>query len=142
MTESEVKTLMATFGAAFRAGDADAAVACLADNFTWHLPTGIEDPHGQVIQGKEATRHYLRQRFAEQANGGHGVSFSESRMEILGDVVLLKYRVRGTAPDGRAIDAAGLDVFRVDNGRLASKDAYWKDVAWSDSGQLSSIPAL
>lgn len=130
MTESDIKTLMATFGAAFRAGDADAAIACLAEDFTWHLPTGSGDPRGDVLEGREAVRRYLRARFAAQASGGHGVTFSDSRMEIFGDVVLLRYRVRGTAEDGRAVDAAGLDVFRAAGGRLVSKDAYWKQVAW------------
>lgn len=134
MTESEVTTLLATFGAAFRAGDADAAAACLADDFTWHLPNGTGDPCGQVLRGKEATRAYLRQRFAEQARDGGGVRFSDSRMEVFGDVILLRYRVRGVAEDGRKIDAMGLDVFRAGNGQLLSKDAYWKDVMWAGVG--------
>ncbi|WP_165971412.1 nuclear transport factor 2 family protein [Cupriavidus sp. L7L] len=127
MTESEVKALMAAFGAAFRAGDADAAAACLADDFIWQLPAGTGDPRGKWLQGREATHSYLRERFAEQA-AGQGVRFSDSSMEILGDVVLLRYRVRGKAEDGRAIDAMGLDVFRVADGKLLSKDAYWKYV--------------
>ena len=129
MTVSEVKTLMAAFGTAFRTGDADAVAACLADDFTWHLPTGTGDPRGQVLQGREATRHYLRERFAVQGKGG-GVRFSDSCMEVSGDMVILRYRVRGTGEDGQAVDAMGLDVFRVADGRLVSKDAYWKQVAW------------
>ncbi|MGH8808816.1 MAG: nuclear transport factor 2 family protein [Noviherbaspirillum sp.] len=135
MTESEVKALMATFAAAFRAGDAEAAAACLADDFTWHLPAGTGDPRGQVLQGREATLRYLRERFAEQAGGGNGVTFSDSSMEVFGDMVMLKYRVRGSAEDGRPVDAMGLDVFRVGDGRLLSKDAYWKQVAWPISRQ-------
>ncbi|RCJ07414.1 nuclear transport factor 2 family protein [Cupriavidus necator] len=130
MTESEVKKLMATFGAAFRAGDADAAAACLADDFTWQLPAGNGDPRGQVLQGLDATLRYLRDRFAEQQDGGDGVAFSDGRMEVFGDMVILRYRVRGTAEGGQPVDAMGLDVFRVANGRILSKDAYWKQVTW------------
>ncbi|GLC97317.1 hypothetical protein Tamer19_67260 [Cupriavidus sp. TA19] len=129
MTESEVKTLLATFGSAFRAGDADAAAACLAEDFTWHLPAANGDPRGQVLQGREATLRYLRERFAEQ-QGGNGVAFSDGRMEVFGDMVMLRYRVRGTTEGGQPVDAMGLDVFHVANGRILSKDAYWKQVTW------------
>ncbi|WP_432261837.1 nuclear transport factor 2 family protein [Cupriavidus sp. TMH.W2] len=135
MTESEVRTLMAKFGAAFRAGDADAAAACLADDFTWQLPAGNGDPRGQVLQGRDAALRYLRERFAEQQRGGNGVVFSDSRMEVFGDMVILRYRVRGMAEGGLPVDAMGLDVFRVANGRLLSKDAYWKQVTWPISSQ-------
>lgn len=128
MTESEVKKLMADFSAAFRAGDADAAVAYLADDFFWHLPTGSGDPRGRVLQGKEATHRYLAERFAELKRGGKGVTFSDAQMEVLGDIVILRYRVRGTTDSGREVDAMGLDVFRVEGGKLLSKDAYWKQV--------------
>lgn len=128
MTESEVKQLMAEFGVAFRSGDADAAAACLADDFVWQLPTGVDDPRGRVLEGKEATRAYLTERFSEQKRTGRGVSFSDGKMEIFGDVVLVRYRVRGEGDHGRAVDAMGLDVFRVANGKILSKDAYWKQV--------------
>ncbi|RWA49042.1 hypothetical protein AU476_31250 [Cupriavidus sp. UYMSc13B] len=127
MTEAEIRALMAAFGSAFRAGDADGVAACLADDFTWRLPTGTGDPQGDVLHGKEAVRRYLRERFAP---GSSAVTFSDSRMEILGDVVLLQYRVRGTADDGRPVDAQGLDLFRVVDGKVRLKDAYWKQVAW------------
>ncbi len=130
MTEMEIRTLMAAFASAFRAGDADGVAACLADDFMWHLPTGTGSRQGDVLHGKEAVRHYLRERFA-RARGSHGdVTFSDSRMEICGDAVLLQYRVQGTMEDGRPVDAVGLDLFRVAHGKLRLKDAYWKQVEW------------
>ena len=127
MTETEIRALMATFGGAFRAGDADGVAACLADDFVWRLPTGTGDPQGDVLHGREAVRRYLRERFAP---GQDGVTFSDSRMEILGDAVLVQYRVHGCADDGSPVDAVGLDLFRVAEGKLRLKDAYWKQVSW------------
>ncbi|ODV41790.1 hypothetical protein AWV79_33100 [Cupriavidus sp. UYMMa02A] len=86
-----------------------------------------------MLHGKEAVRRYLRERFARTA-GSHGaVVFSNSSMEICGDVVLLQYRVQGTMDDGQPVDAVGLDLFRMADGKLRLKDAYWKQVAWPAS---------
>ncbi|MGT2431305.1 nuclear transport factor 2 family protein [Cupriavidus basilensis] len=129
MTESEVKTLMAAFGTAFRTGDADAVAAC----------------PGRRLHLAPAHRHRRSSWPGSPRQGGHpplsagavcrtgeggGVRFSDSCMEVSGDMVILRYRVRGTGEDGQAVDAMGLDVFRVADGRLVSKDAYWKQVAW------------
>lgn len=133
MTDMEIRTLMAAFGSAFRAGDADGVAACLAEDFTWRLPTGTGNPEGDVLHGKEAVRRYLLERFARAA-GSHGdVAFSDSRMEICGDAVLLHYRVKGTMEDGRPVDAVGLDLFRFADGKMRVKDAYWKQVVWTEA---------
>lgn len=117
---------MNAFGAAYIASDANGVVECLADDFIWSLPTGEGDPQGQVLRGKEAVRAFLLERFAQE----HALVFSDGRREFIGDMVLSRYRVRGTSADGRKIDAMGLDVYRVAGGKIHSKDAYWKQVAW------------
>ncbi len=134
MTEVEIKAVMSGFSSAYRAADPDLAVTYLAEDFVWRLPTGSANPQGQVLQGKDAVRTYLRERFAKDARG-EGVVFSDGRLEVLGEVVLVHYRVKGTKDDGGFVDAVGMDLFRVADGKLTQKDAYWKQVAWPDGAR-------
>ena len=127
MNQEEVMALMKAFGAAYVAGDADRVAECLADDFVWNLPTGEGDPQGQVVRGREAARTFLRERFAQKETGP---VFSDGTLEIVGALVLQRYRVRGTARDGSKIDAMGFDLYQVSAGKIRSKDAYWKQISW------------
>lgn len=127
MKNAETAALMKTFGAAIRAGNGDGIAACLADDFVWNLPTGEADPQGSVIRGKEAARDHLLQLAAEQKNGG--LVFSDASFEFVGELALMRYRVRG-ARDGKKIDAMGFEIYRVREGKIRSKDAYWKLISW------------
>lgn len=126
MADSDVKAVLKAFSVAFAAGDLDGMVACLGDDFVWTLPTGEADPRGHVVRGKEAARDYLRQRFFEDK--ANAPVFSDSTVEFSGDLAIVRYRVR--AP---GVDADGLEVYRVTDGKIRSKEAYWKHVSWPDA---------
>ena len=114
--EAEVKDLMKRFETAFMAKDVDAIMDCLAPRFEWHLPDGTE------ARGRKATRAALQARLSAPG----GPQFSQSKFRYLGNTVIQTYRVKFKGADGKARETRGLDVYKITNGLIARKDAYWK----------------
>lgn len=132
MAGSDVKAVMGEFFAAFACADMERIAACLDDDFVWTLPTGESDPHGLVVRGKAAARAYLQQRFFDDK--ANAPVFSGVRLEYSGELALMRFRVQVPASGGKMkVDAAGLEVYRVVNGKIRSKEAYWKQVSWPDA---------
>ena len=48
--------LLKRLGKAFNAGDADAILACVTDDFEWIMARGPDAPDGRVVRGREAVR--------------------------------------------------------------------------------------
>lgn len=131
MKNLDVKSVMAAFWASFDRGSLDGMVACLHDDFEWTLPTGHADPRGYVVRGKAAARYYLQKRFFENKN--NAPKFTERSIEICEQLAIVRLRVLARGVNGEKIDAAALEVYRVTDGKIRSKEAYWKQVSWPDS---------
>jgi len=59
---------------------------------------------------------------------------SDVKLEYSGDLAIMRFRVRVPASGGKKkVDATGLEVYRVVNGRIRSNEAYWKQVSWPDA---------
>lgn len=114
--DCNVKDLMKRFEKAFMAKDVDAIMACLAPRFEWHMPDG------GMSRGRAATRAALEARL----NAPGGPQFSQSKFRYLGDTVIQTYRVKFKGADGKTRETRGLDVYKITNGLIARKDAYWK----------------
>ncbi|AQV95582.1 hypothetical protein BJN34_17010 [Cupriavidus necator] len=132
MAESDVKAVMGEFFAAFATADMARIAECLDDDFVWTLPTGESDPHGLVVRGKAAATDYLKQRFFDDK--ANAPVLSDVKLEYSGDLAIMRFRVQVPASGGRKkVDSAGLEVYRVVNGKIRSKEAYWKQVSWPDA---------
>ena len=110
------RPLMQRFAAAFTAGDVDAVMLCLAPKFEWHLPDG------KVFKDRKAVRSALDQRL----NSASGPQFSNVTFRYHGDTVIQTYDVRVKGAGSKMRHTRGLDVYRISNGLIARKDAYWK----------------
>lgn len=119
-----VMALLRDFGKAFNRGDIDGILACVTDDFEWRLAEGPDAPDGKVVKGKEAVRRALEDRDREIAE----MRFSETAVTVDGDRVIGTFRATGKTRDGQPIDRRGVDIYRIENGKIALKDSYWKQV--------------
>lgn len=110
--------VMQRFEASYVAADVDAIVACFAPEVEWRLPTG------RLLRGRGETAAFLRERFADPS----GPRFSASSFRALGDTVVQNYRVSVPRADGSTSELDGCDVYRVRDGLITHKDAYWKQL--------------
>ncbi|CAN7487821.1 hypothetical protein D9M68_85790 [compost metagenome] len=84
------------------------------------------------MRGKAAATDYLKQRFFEDK--ANAPVLSDVKLEYSGDLAIMRFRVRVPASGGKKkVDATGLEVYRVVNGRIRSNEAYWKQVSWPDA---------
>jgi len=118
----QVMSLLRDFGRAFNRGDIDGILACVTDNFEWRLAAGPDAPDGRIVRGKEEVRAALEARDRDIAE----MRFSETEVSIAGDKVFGSFRATGRKRDGTPIDVRGLDIYRIENGKIALKDSYWK----------------
>lgn len=119
-----VMALLRDFGKAFNRGDIDGILACVTDDFEWRLAEGPDAPDGKVVKGKEAVRRALEDRDREIAE----MRFSETAVTVDGDRVIGTFRATGKTRDGQPIDRRGVDIYRIEDGKIALKDSYWKQV--------------
>jgi ketosteroid isomerase-like protein len=119
-----VMALLRDFGKAFNRGDIDGILACVTDDFEWRLAEGPDAPDGKVVKGKDAVRRALEDRDREIAE----MRFSETAVTVDGDRVIGTFRATGRTRDGRTIDRRGVDIYRIEGGKIALKDSYWKQV--------------
>ena len=110
------RSLMQRFATAFMAGDVDAVILCLSPQFEWHLPDG------EVFKGRKSVRIALDQRLQSAS----APEFSNVTFRYHGDTVIQTYDVRIKSANDEIRSTRGLDVYRISNGLIARKDAYWK----------------
>ncbi|GGC62192.1 hypothetical protein GCM10010994_20970 [Chelatococcus reniformis] len=80
------------------------------------------EPVGATLKGPEAIKAALTKRFAASPD----LQWTEARSWLLGDKGLTEWRVRGTAPDGTAIDTLGCDLWEFAGDKVVKKDTYYK----------------
>lgn len=112
------------------AGDFPAVFATMADDIIWHQP-GDNVTSGTVL-GKEALGLHLAQ-FAEKTNGTFKVL--TNWVSDNGDLVAANVTFVGTRTDGLEMDMNGVDLFRMEDGKIkevwlfsseqAVEDAFW-----------------
>lgn len=124
MTATEAETrrnraLMQRFAKAFGTGDIDGVLACVSPRFEWRLPDG------QTAKGKPAVRAVLEARIGAKS----GPRFRNSKFRYLGDTVIQTYDVSIKDARGKIKKTNGLDVYKLSNGLILKKDAYWKGFA-------------
>ena len=109
--------------AAFNAHDLDAIMEFFADDCEFYMPRGPE-PRGQHFVGKTAVRQGLASRFAGLPN----VHYGEDRHWVAGNLGVSTWLLTGTTKSGDAIRVRGVDLLEFENGKIVTKDSYWKIV--------------
>lgn len=112
------------------AGDFPAVFSTMADDIVWHQP-GSHSTSGSVV-GKEALGVHLAS-FSEKTQGTFKVLtnwVTENQ-----DLVAAQVTFIGTRPDGLELSMAGIDLFRIKEGKikevwLFSSDQELEDAFW------------
>lgn len=131
MTDAQVNEFLARFGRAFFSSDAARLEEVLAPDACWQFAIGSL-PQGRVRHGVEG---FLQGKRENEA------LFADLRYDdVLGrpfgdDGIVLTYRVSGRRrADGSALDARGVELITVRDGRLVLKDVYWKQTGSAAAG--------
>jgi ketosteroid isomerase-like protein len=125
MNEKEIKALFNRFARAWEEKDFEGLADCVTPDFVWHLPVGPDEPFGRSLRGPDA----FRVEFAERERQGAKLRFELDEPLVYGDTFLLYYTIHGAYAGGETCSYRGLDIFTVREGRIASKDAYWKIIS-------------
>lgn len=119
-----------TYNQALAASDFPAVFATIADNIVWHQP-GQHSTAGRHV-GKEALGAHLAS-FAEKTNGTFKVL--TNWVSDNADLVAANVTFVGTRTDGEELNMNGIDLFRMEDGKIkkvwlfssdqALEDAFW-----------------
>ena len=107
----------------FNDHDLDAIMEFFADDCSLDMPRGPE-PWGQRFVGKAAVREGLETRF----KGLPDARYSDDEHWVSGNMGISKWLLTGTTLEGRQIRVRGCDHWEFRNGKVISKDSYWKIV--------------
>ncbi len=111
--------LFKDFVKGFSKKDPTMVAPTLADDFVWSQPTGEE------FAGKAAALAAMEERWS--AAGG-GPVFGNGGFEVIGDTIVQTYDVTAAGPDGTRKTVRGMDIYKVRDGLLTRKDAFWKQL--------------
>ena len=111
------------FLAAFNAHDLDAIMGYFADDCVFFLPRGAP-PRGNRYVGKAEVRAGLAQRF----DGLPDVHYGDDRHWVCGDRGVSEWTIRGTQVSGERIEVRGCDLLEFADGKIVSKNSFWKIV--------------
>jgi len=110
-------------GQAFNRQDVDAIAGYFEEDGVFLFPVGAE-PWGRKLTGRDEIRDALARRFAV---------FKDMRWEVrdrwvCGDRAVSEFTVKGTSDGGETIDHHGCDLWHFRNGKIVTKDTFWKRV--------------
>ena len=111
---AEVQDLAVRYGAAWADRDLNAITALHTDDTVYHLHGG-----GEPAIGLGATRDAFAAALAQWPD----LSFERTRVHFGERHFVSQYRMSATA-EGRPIVCDGVDVFAVEDGKVARKDTY------------------
>ena len=117
-TDSDLahRKLIAKFEEGFIRQDLQTIGECLLPSFVWRMP------NGEVAYGRENALAAMERRFGMP----NGPRFSRSVWRFRGRTVIQTYRVEYLGPDGRWRKSRRMDLYKIRDGLIARKDAYWK----------------
>ena len=108
--------------AAFNRQDVDAITEYFAEDGIFQIALGTE-PWGTRISGKENIREFLAKRFEQMPD----LRWDDSRSFVSGNRGVSEWVVKGTTPEGNALNFNGCDLYTFNNeGKISFKDSFWK----------------
>ncbi len=108
--------------AAFNRQDVDAITEYFAEDGIFQIALGTE-PWGTRISGKENIREFLAKRFEQMPD----LRWDDPRSFVSGNRGVSEWVVKGTTPEGNALNFNGCDLYTFNNeGKITFKDSFWK----------------
>jgi ketosteroid isomerase-like protein len=121
MDHDEAIRMLQDIAAGFDAHDLDRILMHFADDAVFESPRG-PDPWGQRVSGIEA----VRDAFAGRFSGIPDVRYQQDRHFVDGDRGASEWTLSGTTTAGQRIEVRGCDLWTFRDGRVVTKDSYWK----------------
>ena len=112
--------LKATFDA-FNRHDIDGVMTHFADDCVFNTIAG-DEAYGTRIKGRDA----IAQAFTNVWTGIKDAQWADHRHFVAGDRGVSEWTFRGTNPDGSRVDAQGVDLFTIRDGKIVEKQAFRK----------------
>ena len=121
----DIRSTLTELCAAFNAHDLDRIMSLFADDCVLEMPRGNR-PWGSRFEGKANVRAALATRF----EGLPDVHYGEAQhfVDEAAGTGMSKWTLTGTTPDGESKHVRGCDFYTFRDGRVISKDSYWKIV--------------
>ena len=116
---SDTARVVDAFLSAFNRRDVDGIMALMTDDCVYE--SAAPAPDGTHLVGQQAVRKAWEQLF----QGRPDVVFDGEETFVAGDRAVARWIMRWTA-DGKQQHVRGLDIFRVEGGKIANKLAYLK----------------
>ena len=122
MSAASDDDVLKAFAAAFFRRDFEALAEVTSDDFEWHFAFGPDLPKGRVYRGLDG----LHQGFAERDRMITRARYDDVEVSPMAGGAVMTYRVHGEFANGKAFNVRGIELYRFRDGRVALKDAYWK----------------
>ncbi|MCC6178693.1 MAG: nuclear transport factor 2 family protein [Chloroflexi bacterium] len=116
---AETRAAVNRFNDAFNRHDVDAVMACMTDDCVFE---GTAPPDGERHIGQAAVRRVWEGLFAGSSNA----SFEAEEIFAIGNRCIVRWRYAWTDAEGLPGHVRGVDLFRVQDGKIAEKLAYVK----------------
>jgi ketosteroid isomerase-like protein len=108
------------FNEAFNRHDVPAVMALMTEDCIFDNTN--PPPDGERFEGQEAVRHFWEEFFRSSPNA----QFQSEEMFAFGDHCVVRWRYDWTGVDGSCGHIRGVDILRVQDGKVAEKLAYVK----------------
>ena len=106
---------------AFNRHDIDGVMTHFAPDCVFDTIAG-DEAHGTRITGRDA----IAQAFTNTWTGIKDAQWADHRHFVAGDRGVSEWTFQGTNPDGSRIDAQGVDLFTIRDGKIVEKKAFRK----------------
>jgi steroid delta-isomerase-like uncharacterized protein len=121
-TQDTVTTAtLEAFSDAWNRHDIDALMSFMSDDCVFQTPAG-PDACGTRHEGREAVRKAFAAAWATVPDA----QWERGRHFVHGDFGVSEWTFTGTAADGSRIETDGVDLFRLRDGKITSKNAFRK----------------
>ena len=127
---AEIQDLAVRYGAAWAERDLHAIMAMHTDDTVFHLHGG-----GEPAIGRGATRAAFAAALVEWPD----IRFDRKRVHIGAGHFVSEYEMSATTAEGQLLVCDGVDVFAIDDGRVARKDTY---LDWPALQQQQAMAAV
>jgi ketosteroid isomerase-like protein len=121
VTDLEAVEMLRQIAHGFDAHDLDAIMAHFADDAVFEAPRG-PDAWGRRVTGRAA----IRAAFADRFTSIPDVRYLDDTHFVAGSRGASQWTLSGTTTDGERLEIHGCDLWTFAEGRVVTKDSYWK----------------